>query len=221
MKAILIGGTGLIGGLLLEKLLHDPVFTHIKLISRRTAGVQRARLEEELIDFDDDAQFKKAITPADVLFCCIGTTQKKVKGDKAAYRKIDFDIPVKAAMFCSALNTGKYVLVSSAGADAASKKFYLQLKGETETAVLQQEFGAVYIMRPSILLGKRNEFRLLEWAGKLAMQFISLLLVGNLSKYKAIQARDVATAMLAASKKTVTGKFICGYKQIKDLAGGN
>jgi len=219
MKAILIGATGLTGSLLLEKLLHDPVFTHIKLISRRTAGIQSPRLEEVLIDFDDETRFRKEVTPADVLFCCIGTTQKKVKGDKTAYRKIDFDIPVWAAMFCAQQNTGKYILVSSAGADAASKNFYLRLKGETETAVLQQAIGTVYIMRPSILLGKRNEFRLLESLGKMTMQFFSVLLIGSLSGYRAIQAKDVAGAMLAAATKTTTGRFICHYNEIKKMAG--
>jgi uncharacterized protein YbjT (DUF2867 family) len=220
MKAILIGATGLIGGLLLQKLLNDPEFTNIKLVSRRTAGLQAARLEEVLIDFENVDQFKKEMINTDVIFCCIGTTQKKVKGDKTAYRKIDFDIPVKAAMFCAEQKMGKYILVSSAGADAASKNFYLQLKGETESAVLQQAIGSIYIMRPSILLGKRNEFRLLESSGKAIMQLLSILLIGRLSKYKAILAKDVAAAMLDAAKKTGTGRFIYHYKEIMELADG-
>jgi uncharacterized protein YbjT (DUF2867 family) len=219
MRAILIGATGLIGSLLLERLLNDPLFTHIKLISRRTAGVQGARLEEVLIDFEDEAQFRKAVTPADVLFCCIGTTQQKVKGDKKAYRKIDFDIPVKAALFCAEQNFGKYVLVSAAGANATSKNFYLHLKGETEMAVLQQAISTVYIMRPSILLGKRNESRLLESAGKAMMQLFSVFLAGSLSKYRAIQAKEVAGAMLVAATKTATGKFICHYREMEALNG--
>ncbi|MEP6750929.1 MAG: NAD(P)H-binding protein [Bacteroidota bacterium] len=219
MRAILIGGTGLVGSLLLQKLLNDPVFTHIKLISRRTAGIQSPRLEEVLIDFENEVQFHNEVIPADVLFCCIGTTQKKVRGDKNAYRKIDYDIPVKAAMFAAEKNTGTYVLVSSAGASAASENFYLGLKAATEAAVLEQQIGAIYIMRPSILLGKRNQSRILESVGKAIMQLLSPLLMGNVSKYKAIHANDVAAAMLAASKKTVTGKFICHYKEIEALAG--
>src|ERR1700712_2234235 len=131
MRAILIGATGLVGGLLLERLLNDPAFTQIKLISRSTAGLQHPRLEEVLVDFDDDTQFKNAFTPADVLFCCIGTTLQKVKGNKALYRKIDFDIPVKAATYGAGQHISTYVLISSVGANASSKNFYLRLKGET------------------------------------------------------------------------------------------
>lgn len=217
MRAILIGATGLVGGLLLEKLLNDPLFTHIRLISRRTTGIKSPRLEETLIDFDDETQFRQAVTAADVLFCCTGTTQKKVKGNQQAYRKIDFDIPVRAAGFCAEQHIEKYILVSSVGANAASKNFYLRLKGETEAAVLQQNIDTVYIMRPSMLLGKRNEFRVLETAGQPLMQLFSYLLVGSLSKYKAIQAKDVAAAMLSAAARTDTGEFICHYKEMKAL----
>jgi uncharacterized protein YbjT (DUF2867 family) len=59
----------------------------------------------------------------------------KVKGDKIAYRKIDYDIAVNAAKFGLAGGYTKYLLVSSIGANAKSKNFYLKLKGETENAV--------------------------------------------------------------------------------------
>ena len=216
MRAILIGATGLTGGLLLEKLLNDPVFTHVRLISRSSAGVKHVKLEEAIINFEDEVSFKKEVTDAEVLFCCVGTTQKKVKGDNAAYRKIDFDIPVKAAKFCAQQGISKYLLVSSAGANAASSNFYLRLKGETEMAVLSQAVSIIYIMRPSLLLGNRNESRPGETIGKAVMQFFSLFLFGSIKKYKAIHAKDVAQAMLAASKKTATGKFIWEYREMSD-----
>jgi uncharacterized protein YbjT (DUF2867 family) len=217
MRAILIGATGLVGGLLLEKLLKDPSFSRIKLISRTPVGIQHAKLGEAIINFDNEAMFKKEVTDADVLFCSVGTTQKKVKGDNELYRKIDFGIPVNAAKFCAEQRIGKYVLVSSVGANASSSNFYLQLKGETETAVLSQSISAVYIMRPSILLGNRNESRPGETIGKAVMQFFSVFLFGSIAKYKAIHAKDVAEAMLAASKKIAVGKFICEYHEMMAL----
>ena len=217
MRAILIGATGLIGGLLLDKLLKDPVFSKIKLISRRPAGIQHNKLEEVIIHFDDEASFRKEITHADLLFSCVGTTQKQVKGDNDAYRKIDFDIPVHAARYCAAQNISKFLLVSSVGANAASSNFYLRLKGETEAAVLSQSIPSVYIMRPSMLLGKRANSRLGEDIGQPVMRFLSLFFFGGLTKYKAIHANDVARAMIMASKQTVTGKFICEYEQMKKM----
>jgi len=217
MRAILIGATGLVGGILLNELLANPLFTHVKLISRRTTGIQHARLEESIINFDDETAFKKEVANAEVLFCCIGTTQKKVKGDKAAYRKVDFDIPVNAAKFCAEQQIGKYLLVSAVGANIDSSNFYLRLKGETEAAVLSQSIGTIYIMRPCMLLGYRKESRTGEAIGGPIMQFLSLFLFGNASKYKSIHAGDVAKEMFAAAAKTTTGKFICHYREMMEL----
>ena len=217
MRAILIGATGLVGGLLLQELLDDAAFLQVKVIARRPVNRQHTKLETAIIDFNDEERFKKEVTDADVLFCCIGTTLKKVRGDKAAYRKIDFDIAVKAAVFCAANGIAKYILVSSVGADADSSNFYLQLKGETENAVMAASIPAIYILRPSILLGNRNEMRLGETMGKAVMRFLSFFLFGNAARYRAIYAGDVAAAMVAASKKTDPGRFICGYSEIMSL----
>lgn len=218
MRAILIGATGLIGGILLEKLLKDPMFSHVKLIARRSNGIRHAKLEEVIINFEDEISFKKEVTNADVLFSTVGTTQKQVKGDNAAYRKIDFDIPVRAARFCAEQHVGTYLLVSSVGANAASGNFYLRLKGETETAVLNQSIASIYIMRPSMLLGNRKESRLGEIIGQPLMRFFSVFLFGGMTKYKAIDAAAVAEAMFIASKKTITGKFICEYREMIEMA---
>jgi len=217
MRAILIGATGMVGGIVLNELLANPVFTHVKLISRRTTGILHAKLEERIISFEDEASFKKEVADAEVLFCCIGTTQKKVKGDKAAYRKIDFDIPVNAARFCAQQQIGKYLLVSAVGASAGSGNFYLRLKGETELAVLSQPISMIYIMRPSMLIGYRKETRPGEVIGGAVMQFFSLFLFGGASKYKPIHASDTAKAMVAAATKTTTGKFICHYREMMEL----
>ena len=221
MRAILIGASGLTGSILLQQLLKDPVFSSVKIITRRSLGIQHAKLEEAVIDFTDEAAFRRAVVQTDTLFCCVGTTQKKVKGDQAAYRKIDFDIPVRAARYSAEQNVSSYLLVSAVGANAASSNFYLRLKGETEAAVLSQSISMVYILRPSVLLGKRIEARPAEAIGKAVMQFFSFFLVGSISKYKAIEAEKLAGAMVAASKKTTVGKFICEYKEMMELLDGN
>ncbi|MDT9166106.1 hypothetical protein RSW31_26845, partial [Escherichia coli] len=72
---------------------------------------------------------------SDSLFCAIGTTQKKVKGDRQAYLKIDFDIPVKTARLCKELGIDRMAIVSAVGANSRSRNFYLKLKGHVEDAI--------------------------------------------------------------------------------------
>jgi uncharacterized protein YbjT (DUF2867 family) len=138
-----------------------------------------------------------------------------VKGEKEAYRKVDYDIPVHAARFCKMVGCSIFVLVSAVGANSKSKNFYLELKGEVEDEVKKLQIDSVHIMRPSMLLGHRKEFRLGEKIGTPLMKAFSFLLP---SKYAPIQARDVAKAMVAAGKRNEKGFFVHEYDQIKELA---
>lgn len=99
--ATVIGATGLIGSHLVELLQDDPYFSTIVVLSRRPVSFDHPNVQLLVIDFADTVAFKTAIAGSDAVFCAVGTTQKKVKGDKAAYRKVDYDIPVNAARFCA------------------------------------------------------------------------------------------------------------------------
>jgi len=214
MRAIVLGATGLIGGLLLERLLADPVVTAVKVIGRRPLGKQHPKLQEVIIDFNDAASFSAQFNNADCVCCCVGTTRQLVKGNKEAYRRVDFDIPVHAAQYAVAAGVQRFMLVSSVGANASSGQFYLRLKGETEQAVLHEAIPAIYIMRPSMLLGKRHPPRFTERMVQPVMQGLSFFLRGRLAKYKAIQAKDVAAAILHAVKQTRKGHFIWEYNEL-------
>jgi uncharacterized protein YbjT (DUF2867 family) len=211
----LIGATGLIGGELLSLLLDDDHFDKVRILIRRPFTMNHPKLERKLVDFSDADSLLVDLDESDSVFCTIGTTMKKVKGNKAAYRKIDYDIPVNIARYCKIMNCKNYILVSAVGADSGSRNFYLKLKGEVEDIIKKVGIESTYIMRPSILLGKRNEFRFGERVTIPLMKKIAFLLP---SKYKPIEARDVAKAMLAAAKKHEKGYFICEYKKMKRLA---
>ena len=210
----LIGATGLIGNHLLLLLLDDPLIDTVRILIRRHIDQQHPKLEKKIVDFNDADSLLVAIDNSDVVFCTVGTTQRKVKGDKKAYRKVDYDIPVKAARFCKMTGCEKFILVSSVGANSKSNNFYLNLKGEVEDAVESAGISSVHIMRPSMLLGDRKEYRPLEKMGKKIMTGISFLLP---SKYKPIHAKMVAKAMVEASKKKEAGIFYYEYKEIIQL----
>ena len=218
--ATLIGATGLIGSHLFQLLKEDKTFDATRLLVRRPFQQNDPGVEVKLIAFDDHESFKLGIEGSSVVFCTIGTTQKKVNGNKEAYRKIDFDIPVKAASFCKETGCNTFVLVSSVGADSNSKNFYLRLKGEVEDAVKKEGLKSIHIMRPSILLGNRREFRLGENIGKIAMQAFSFLLFGKMKKYKPIHAKDVAQAMLNAGRQNKEGSFVYEGPELFALSKG-
>lgn len=205
--AAIIGATGLIGSNLVDLLLEDDYFSTVRIIVRRPQQKTDPKMEVKLVDFDDAESLKLALEGTDAVFCCIGTTQKKVKGDKTLYRKIDFDIPVKAARFCKEAGCEKFIIVTSAGANSRSKTFYLKLKGEVEDALQTTGLRSIHIMQPGILLGDRKENRPGEKIGQAIMKLLSGLLGGSLKKYRPIHAKTVASAMLEAAKKEEAGFF--------------
>ena len=200
MTATIIGATGLIGGCLLEQLLQDNYFDTVRILIRKPLDITHPKLEKKLVDFTNAEIYRLALEGSDVVFCSIGTTQKKVKGDKEAYRKIDYDITVNAVKFCKLNGCERFVFVSAVGANSKSKNFYLRLKGEIEDAVKAVGLKHVHIMQPSLLLGKRKEFRLGEKIASWLMPVISFLLP---KKYRPVKAADVAREMVEAAKSTL------------------
>ncbi|NTS43386.1 NAD(P)H-binding protein [Flavisolibacter sp. BT320] len=209
-----IGATGLIGGYLVDLLQQDNSVETIRLLVRRPVEFKHSKAEIKLVDFRDPESFKLAIDGSDAVFCAVGTTQKKVKGDKEAYRKVDYDIPLQAARFCAETGCQQFLLVSSVGADSKSNNFYLKLKGEVEDDIKLLPLKTIAIFRPSMLLGNRTESRPAEKIGQVAMPVLSGLLVGSWRKYKPIHARDVAAAMVRASHQNEDGIFVYEYNRM-------
>jgi uncharacterized protein YbjT (DUF2867 family) len=216
--ATIIGATGLIGGHLLALLQQDNYYHTIRLLVRRPIENKHPRTEVKLIDFTDEESFKLGINGSDAVFVTVGTTQQKVRGDKEAYRKVDYDIPVKAARFCQETGCPQLLLISSVGANPKASNFYLQLKGEVEETVKALNLPSVSIFRPSLLLGNREEKRAGEKVAQVVMPFLALGMFGALSKYKPIHAADVAQAMMLTAKKEIPGTTILEYERIKELA---
>jgi uncharacterized protein YbjT (DUF2867 family) len=195
--AILFGVSGLVGGHLLEILIKEGEYAKIVLFNRKPVQSVTSlspKIEEIITDFSDLKQLEGYCKGSD-LFCCLGTTIKKAK-TKENFRQVDFDLPVVIASVASRKPFNRFVVISSIGANADSHNFYLRTKGEMEQAVRGILGEKVFMVRPSMLLGKRNEVRFGEILGKWFTFLLSPVLIGKLSRYKGIQANDVARAMV-------------------------
>jgi uncharacterized protein YbjT (DUF2867 family) len=212
-----IGATGLVGSQIVDLLEEENACEKIRLLVRRPVESSHPKLEIRLVNFEDYESLKLAIAGCKVVFSAVGTTQAKVKGDQQQYRKVDYDIAVGAARACLETEGTCFVLISSVGADSKSTNSYLRLKGEVEEAVQKFPIKSISIFRPSMLLGTRNEFRLGERIGQSGMKLIAPLLAGKWRKYKAIEARDVAAAMIEAAKQNKKGSHVYEYDETKRL----
>jgi len=196
--AIILGATGLTGRLLLSKLIADDSYTSIKLFSRKASGNTAPKIKEYVGNMLQLEHFKNDFT-ADEVFCCIGTTSAKTK-DRAIYKAIDFGIPFAASKLSKENNIPTYIVVSAMGANSKSKIFYNRTKGEMEQAVLSQKIPNTYILRPSLILGERDEKRIGESLGAVLLKLTNVFMIGRLKKYRAIKADSIAQAMISLAK---------------------
>jgi uncharacterized protein YbjT (DUF2867 family) len=215
--AVVIGASGLTGSYVVEELLKDDAFGIVRILVRRPVQLIHNKLQQEVVNFNNIDDYTQKFGEGDIIFCCIGTTQKKVKGDKAAYEKIDFDIPLNAARVGIAKSYKKFLMVSSVGANERSSSFYLKLKGKTENAISKLEFESICFFRPSMLLGERKEWRRGEKFLQRGMKILSWLFRGSLKKYHPINAGEVARAMVRESKQNNPGVHYYEYTEIMKI----
>jgi uncharacterized protein YbjT (DUF2867 family) len=215
--AVVLGATGLIGQHLVQELLQNEFFSKVRILVRRPLKLNHPKADVQVVNFNDEKDIAARIDIGDVIFCCIGTTRKKVKGNKTEYRKVDYDIPIITARLGIQHGFNQFLIVSAIGANPLAANFYLQLKGCIEEDVTALPFESIHIFRPSILLGKREEFRPGENIGKAVVKALSFLLVGGWRKYRPIPAADVAKAMVAAANKEIAGVHMYEYDEMQNL----
>lgn len=214
--ALLLGASGLIGGHCLEQLLADPDYAHVTILVRKLLSYTHPKLTQQVVNFDRLTEASNAFRVQDV-FCCLGTTIKTA-GSQEAFRRVDFTYPTESARLAVQQGATQFLLVSSLGADAKSSVFYSRTKGEVERAIAASDLSSVQIFRPALLLGQRAEVRTGEIIAEKVSRAISFLLVGPLRKYRPIQARAVATAMIAVAKRQSSGIHIYESDQLAQIA---
>ncbi|HVT73511.1 MAG TPA: oxidoreductase [Lacunisphaera sp.] len=216
--AFIAGASGLVGRHLLRELLARGDYERVVAFVRRPLGVADPRLVEVTTDFTalDRAAEGRACDDA---FCCLGTTRWRA-GSRESFRAVDHGAVLAFAWAARRAGAQRFFLVSALGANSASRLFYPRVKGETEEALYVLGFRTLAIFRPSLLLGRREEFRLGETLSAALLWFGEPLLRGPLRKYRAIGADVVARAMVRCSfGRQGQGVLVFPSDEIQDLGG--
>ena len=213
--ALVIGSSGLIGSHLLNLLLESSHYDKVVTFVKRDTGIKHPKLTQHIIDFDKPETYKNLVV-GDDFFCVIGTTIKKA-GSKEAFRKVDFEYPRQFVSFALQNKVKQFLIISSLSADAKSGNFYLKTKGEIQDFLKDCSFESVAVLQPSLLLGNRTEFRLGEKVGAFFMKTFSFLFLGNLKKYKPIEGKTVAKALLKIAQTNNKGFKIYESDVIQEI----
>lgn len=198
-SALVVGATGLVGKECVLALLAHPDYDKVIILVRTKLPITAAKLEQHTVDFSNFAQANAKFQHyfnVDEVYCCLGTTIKKAKS-KQKFAEIDLDLVVNIAKHAKLANVQTFSVISSIGANAASKNFYRATKGAMEQRLQALHLNNLMIIRPSLLLGKRSESRVLESLGIKIFARLSFIFIGPIKAYKPISANVLAQSMIA------------------------
>ncbi|RKQ39272.1 NAD(P)H-binding protein [Enterobacter sp. R1(2018)] len=208
-RVLITGATGLVGGHLLRLLNDEPRVTNIVAATRRPLPPMRKMFNPHDPQLSD--ALAQATEPVDIVFCCLGTTMREA-GSKEAFVLADYTLVVDTALTGQRLGASHMLVVSSLGANSASPFFYNRVKGKMEEALMAQNWPRLTIARPSMLLGHRESQRFNE---SLFAPLFKILP----GKWKSIEARDVARAMLhEALSPSHEGVAILDSRRLREIA---
>ncbi len=214
--ALLFGSTGLVGGHVLNYLIQNSNYSKIKLFVRSFTGINNPKIEIIKTDFNNLNKHAEDIK-GDECFYCIGTTKKK-SPNKNEYQKIELDIPKKIAQIAKSNSVKSFFFVSSGYANPKSSGEYLKFKGLVEEEIKNLNFDKIGIMRPSFLLGERQEERVGEKFGIIIFKLLTPILIGSFRKMRPIQSEIVARAMIKLANENID-QSVFESNEISNLVG--
>lgn len=190
---LLLGGTGLVGTAVLRLLARDDRVAEVRVLVRRSPGTATAGIEatnrvvEHMIDYDwPDADSE--VFDVDTVICALGTTIRTA-GSQAAFRKVDYEYPLRIAGIARRHGASHFAMVTAIGADPHARTFYSRVKGNVEEAVRKLDYPSLTIIRPSFLMGDRLESRPLESVARHLGVYLPL-------KWRSISVERVARALV-------------------------
>jgi uncharacterized protein YbjT (DUF2867 family) len=195
---LLAGATGLVGTHALNALLDAPDIGRVFAVTRRPLGREHPQLANRIIQFDKIESQLKGLT-CHVAVCCLGTTIRQA-GSQEAFREVDVDCVMAFARAAKEAQAERFIVVSSVGADAQSKNFYLRTKGEMENAVAAVGFTSLDILQPGLLMGLRHQMRPLELGAMAVMPLVNPFLRGQREAFRGISVKTVAAAIVGATR---------------------
>jgi uncharacterized protein YbjT (DUF2867 family) len=201
-----LGATGLVGAECVRQFADSREFARVVVLTRRQSEViAQAHVETHIIDFErlEDAAEHFRVSH---IVCALGTTMRKA-GSQEQFRRVDHDYPLAAARLGLRQGTRHFLLVSALGANARSRVFYSRVKGEVEDAIRALSYRSVTIVRPSLLLGERDEVRLGESIGKLFAGITP-------RRFRPVHARQVAATLLRAAIEDRPGVRLIDSREI-------
>lgn len=157
MKAMLFGGTGMVGQAVLLECLDDPDITEVLVVGRRAVQQQHPKITQiTQPDLSNLSPVADQLAGYDACFFCLGVSSFRMK--EAEYTRLTFDLTTAIAKTVAPANpTMAFLYVSGEGTDSTEhgKSMWARVKGATENALFAMPFTA-YAIRPGFIQAQKN-----------------------------------------------------------------
>jgi uncharacterized protein YbjT (DUF2867 family) len=213
-RIIFLGASGAVGTEALGVLLDSKA--DVDLLLRRNLPTATSA-HEHIVDVFDAATYSHLIKGHDTAICTFGVGQPS-KVSKEEFTRIDKKAVLDFATACKAAGVKHFALLSSVGADAKSRSFYLRSKGELNNAIVALGFDRVSLFQPSMILTQQNRYGLMQGIMLALWPLLSPLLAGGLKKYRGIKVEDLGRAIAHTALQPGRGVTVLHWPKIKALA---
>ena len=153
MRALLFGGSGMIGQGVLRECLLRPEVTEVISVGRTPLEQKHEKLKELLRkDLSDWTGAEEQLTGIDAVFFCLGVSSGGMS--EAEYTRLSYELPMNVAQVLKKTSPGlTFCFISGAGTDSTEKgrTMWARVKGRTENALQKLGFKAVYCFRPGYI----------------------------------------------------------------------
>jgi uncharacterized protein YbjT (DUF2867 family) len=214
MNVVVFGATGAVGNALVKNLLDDHKVTKIYLLTRRQTLFQNeSKVSEVIIPEMSIERILDLEVKCDHYICTLGTTIKKAK-TKDKFRFVDHDLVIAFARFAKKMDAKSFHIISSMGSDSSSLFFYNKTKGEMEESLIKLKLESLYIYRPSLLITKRDDFRLGEKIGITAVAMIKPLMGKKLGSLIGTKVTTLSSNIISNIHSIKKGLSIIDAREI-------
>lgn len=189
-KALLIGGTGFLGGAIARRLAKADFALTLPTRRRERAKHLAMLPTAEVVEADvhDAAALARLLAGQDAVISLVGI----LRGD---FQRCHVELPGKIARAAAAAGVPRLLHVSALAAAPAAPSEYLRSKAAGETA-LKAAYPAATIFQPSVIFGQGDSFLTL-FAGLLRLAPVVPLACAD-ARFQPVWVEDVAAAVVTS-----------------------
>jgi uncharacterized protein YbjT (DUF2867 family) len=161
--AMILGGTGQVGGAVVEELLAIPVCREVVMVTRKPIAA-RSRVRNVVLD-SGAADFAERIAglAREVLsqgpvsaVSCVGVGSGSKRWSEEELKRLELGVVGAFARGCHDAGIAQFCLLSAVGSTARSRVRYVRVMGMKEDTVRNIGFTRLAIFRPGIIVGNAH-----------------------------------------------------------------